>query len=162
MYIFTQKGMEELRNIVLEMRRDMKQLGDTKGKAAAGQDGWHSEAFKLASQQELVASKRLSELQEIMRSAKIVKPIEQSEKVMIGSGVAIQYQNGMVEKFIVDGFRLASIPHTVSVGSPMAKALIGAKVGEIKRVELPDEQTIKIRIKEIVPPSVAEEFVNNQ
>lgn len=158
MYILDKEGIEELQDAIKEAQQNLETLGNTKGSTAAGQDGWHSEGFKLAAQQERTASKRLGELQEILRNSKVVTPIEQSEKIMFGNGFTLKYRGGKERRFVLGGFRLKSIPNSISTGSPMAKALIGAKVGDIKSILLPHEKIV-VRIEKIVSPSLAKEFI---
>jgi len=161
-YILTVKGRDELIEAIKGAELELSNLGLDKGDAAAKQDGWHGEEFKLASQKEQVSSKRLAELESILKFARVVTPVQQDQAVRIGNGILLLYQEGGIKKkLILDGFRIKSIPNLISVQGPLGKGLLGAKVNEVRKIPLP-ESTVVVKVLEIVLPSEAEQFLNEQ
>ncbi|MEK7173433.1 MAG: hypothetical protein AAB723_03260 [Patescibacteria group bacterium] len=160
MYLFTPEGYEELKRAIQESEEAL--LDKSKKRSSdSGQDVWHGEGYKLAMQEGAVLDEMTDELRKIFRSAKVVKPIEQNEKIMLGNGFVIRYKAGAVKKYYMDGFRIGhSIsPDRIANGSPMAKVLEGAKVGEIRVLKFENGQKKTMTIEKIVLPSEVEQFL---
>lgn len=158
-HIFTVKGYQELQKALGEARKNLKRSMLAKGKAASKQDGWHGSEFQSIAVQERLNSKRLGELQELSRNAKVVERLEEQNKVVkIGNGVLIKREDGSEGRFILGGYRVDLPSGHISVESPLGKALILAKVGEKRTFWLgKDKRTVTVR--KIALPSGAESFV---
>jgi len=113
------------------------------------------EAGDLSENSEYVAAKqdlsfmdgRILELEEILHGAKIISP-KNTGLVDIGSKV-ILHVNGKKEEFLLVGEWEADPMHKkISHESPLGKALLGKKVGELIEVQAPAGK-IKYKILEI-------------
>lgn len=154
-YIFTRKGYEALLAL---MHRTEEMLGKAiklKSDSGSGQDGWHDEGFKIGAVEETMWSRRLGELEDLCRNARVIDPKEQNEIVDLGTGVIIEYENGSISEFILEGFAIETLDNRLSIHSPLGDAILGAKKGE-KRVFQVGNNKKTVTIKEILPPSVSE------
>jgi transcription elongation factor GreA len=113
------------------------------------------EAGDLSENSEYVSAKqdlsfidgRIAELEEILHGAKIISP-KKTGLIDIGSKV-ILHVNGKKEEFLLVGeWEADPIHKKISHESPLGKALLGKKVGEIAEVEAPVGK-IKYKILEI-------------
>jgi transcription elongation GreA/GreB family factor len=132
----------------------LKEIIQLKAEAHSGQDGWHDEGFQMFQTEEMMLSKRLSELQNLRYNAQIIEPEEQNEVVKIGNGVVIEYEDGKTLEFILDGYVITPSKNRVSIYSPLGKILQGARKGE-ERILLIGKTKRVVKVKEIYSPSVA-------
>ena len=160
-HIFTQRGYNALKEAVGNTAKRLAKVTRDKADAGSGQDGWHDEGFKIGVVDEMMWSKRLSELQTIMQSATVVSPEEQDRVVKFGNGVTIQYQDGSIFSFILGGYNIGTHNEArpeISIYSPLGKAILGAKTGETRQFQ----KKGNITIKKILPPSRAEEIFQGE
>jgi transcription elongation GreA/GreB family factor len=155
--IFTKKEFEELKKSIEEVERKLKEIIQQKSEAFSGQDSWHDEGFKLGIVEEMTWSKRLRELQELLSKAEIVEPEEQNEYVRIGTGVVIEYEDGSIKRYIVEGYTVTTTPYKLSIYSPLGKVLLNAKVGDERILNVGGKRR-KLIVKEIIPPSKVKEI----
>ena len=154
-YIITKKGYEFLKQVKEEAREQLNQATKNKSEAGNGQDGWHDEGFKLGIAEEMKWSKKLADLQKIEQNTSIVEPEEQNETVQLGNGVIIEYEDGTIKSFILDGYMGFPPPGMISVYSPLGRTLLGSTQGE-ERILYLDNREVLVQVKEIFPPSKAE------
>ncbi|MCD6583088.1 MAG: GreA/GreB family elongation factor [Candidatus Omnitrophica bacterium] len=159
-YLLTKKGYELLKKYIRRGEKRLSQAIRLKSEAGVGQDGWHDEGFKLGIAEEMMWSKRLGELEKVLFNAQLVQPREQSERVEIGVGVVIKDADGVISKYIVDGYLAEPEKKRISVYSPLGKALLGAREGEERTMVIGRKERTFI-IEKIFPPSVAEEKILN-
>ena len=157
-YIFTERGYYYLRKTIRETEKKLKEVTKAKAEAGLGQDGWHDEGFKLGIAEEMMWSKRLGELEQILHNAQVVKPEEQNKRVQVGVGVIIEYENGTANEFIIDGYLIGITDRRISVYSPLGKVLLGAIEGE-KRILVIGKEKKEIFVKKIFSPSTAEKRI---
>lgn len=161
MYIFTREGIEELEELIKKTKERLREIIQLKAEAHSGQDGWHDEGFQMFQREETMLNKRLSELQNLRCNAQIIEVEEQDEVVKIGNGVVVEYEDGKILKFILDGHVITPSENRVSIYSPLGKILQDARkgeerilyVGKIKRV---------VKVKEIYPPSLAKTIFSKE
>ncbi|HCM82752.1 MAG: Transcription elongation factor GreA [Candidatus Gottesmanbacteria bacterium GW2011_GWA2_44_17] len=113
------------------------------------------EAGDLSENSEYVAAKqdlafidgRIAELEEIIRAAKIISS-KATGQIDIGSKV-ILHVNGKKEEYLLVGeWEADPMQKKISHESPLGKALLGKKVGEMVEVEAPAGK-IKYKVLEI-------------
>jgi transcription elongation GreA/GreB family factor len=90
------------------------------------------------------AAKRISDLREMLEHATIVPHrADAPAEVLFGTTVTLRTPGGALERHCIVGVDETVLdPQAVSWCSPMAKALLGAEVGQ--RVELPDGTKVEI------------------
>src|SRR4051812_39370452 len=88
--------------------------------------------------EEAVVDARLTRLEEILGRARVVDRPESASTVAIGSLVTV-LDRGAREPFeyVIDSAHAPATPGAVSAVSPVGKALLGRKAGEVVTVQLP-------------------------
>jgi transcription elongation factor GreA len=113
------------------------------------------EAGDLSENSEYVSAKqdlsfvdgRITELEEILHSAKVISS-KTTGQIDVGSKVTL-HVNGKKEEFLLVGeWEADPMNKKISHESPLGKALLGKKVGEIVEVEAPAGK-IKYKVLEI-------------
>jgi transcription elongation GreA/GreB family factor len=156
-FVFTPFGRRLLEEAILEVQTKLKQASLEKGMEASGQDSWHDEGYKLANVNEMMWSQRYQELKTMLAQGKLVAPAEQAEKVLVGNGVRVRYEDGVTEHLIMDGYLIKPVLNRVSYLSPLGKALMNATKG--KRVAFPaGDRMIALTIEEILAPSTLQQL----
>lgn len=121
---------------------------------AEGAEMLRSEMAKLENQRATVASdraqasnldQRIARLEQILGSLTVVEPAR-SEEARFGAHVTVKYPAGDVETFRIVGVNEIDLERNfISWQSPLAKALINAKAGDIVKFRTPaGEQKLQI------------------
>ncbi|MHA1657498.1 MAG: hypothetical protein ACTSUT_00025 [Promethearchaeota archaeon] len=160
-YIFTKESFNRLQKSISAIRKNLDVISKDKAQSGLGQDGWHDEGFKRALVEEMMWGKRLMELEQISRTAKIIIPKEQNKYVEIGNGVLIEYENGSKLKFILEGYIFGKTNNCVSAYSPVGQAIRGACKGEKRNLQIRGKNKT-IKILDIFFPSVAKNVCNQE
>jgi transcription elongation factor GreA len=101
-----------------------------------------------------VNAARIARLEELLRSAPIVDR-EFDGCVSVGCTVRVAGDGGRTAEYLLIGRRHeGSARHEVSPGSPVGRALLGARPGQIVRVELPGGRDRALRILDVTPSSL--------
>ncbi|MBI5133814.1 MAG: GreA/GreB family elongation factor [Candidatus Taylorbacteria bacterium] len=134
--------------------------------SGAEQDGHHDEGFQLSLRETAVHDARTRELQSILDSSEAVQPQEQNLRAEFGVGLVLRYEDGSLDRFVLDGYSLpdehpegSSRPHTLSVSSPLGRALIGSRQGE-KRAFRMGTRNVSVMVEKIVAPSKVDDISN--
>jgi len=146
--LLTKEGLEEL-------KREHKELVSIKRPAAVVRLSDAREAGDLSENSEYVSAKqdlsfmdtRISELEEIIRSAKIIR-VNSNGKVDIGSKVTVHIDGRRDVFHLVGEWEADPKNRKISHESPLGKALLGKMVGDEIEVEAPAGK-IKYKILEI-------------
>jgi transcription elongation factor GreA len=94
---------------------------------------------------------RIVRLEELLRSAPIVDR-EFDGCVSLGCAVRVVGDGGRTAEYVLIGRRSeGSARHEVSSGSPVGRALMGARPGQLVRVELPNGRNRTLRILDVTP-----------
>lgn len=157
-YLFTRKEYEELKKLINETKERLAQVTKTKAEAGFEEKGWHDSGFQTGVVEEMSINTYLRELQELFFNAEIIEPEEQNSFVKIGTGVIVEYEDGKICKYIVEGYLINIQEDRVSYCSPLGKALLGAKEGEKRIVKIGNIKKT-ITVKKIFPPSLAETII---
>ena len=98
-----------------------------------------------------VNAARIARLEALLRSAPIVDR-EFDGCVSLGCTVRVAVDGGSTAEYALIGRRSErSALHEVSAGSPVGRALLGARPGQLVRVALPDRRYRELRILEVTP-----------
>jgi transcription elongation factor GreA len=125
------KELDELKKIkqpkALERLRKARSLGDLT----------ESSEYTAAKEDLNLIEKRVEEIEEVLEKAEIVKNKQGGQIIHIGNKVTIEI-NGQKEQFLIVGeFEAEPAKKKISYASPIGKALMGKKVGEVVEVEAP-------------------------
>lgn len=103
-------------------------------------------------EEEAVVDARLARLEDILSRARLVDPADAHDTIAIGSSVTVlDHGAGDTFDYVIDGAHAPAMPGAVSAVSPVGRALLGRRAGEVVIVELPRKG--RIRELEIVAVS---------
>lgn len=157
--IFTPDGYKTLEEKMRQTAERLAKATDMKAQASSGQDGWHDEGFKIGLVEEMMWSRELGRLQELMVKVKVVELEEQNTTVQLGNGVIVERDDGSIIRFVMSGYMSDPGEGRVSIYSPVGQALMGATEGEERALSLKDSKQI-LKVIKILPPSMAEDVLS--
>lgn len=146
----TPEGASKLRAELDELRgRRREELADRLRFAIQQGDLTENANYIAAKEEQAFLEGKILELETILRDAIIVETPGSSEQVGIGNTVVISIEDQEPETFHIVGIKEAEPgKHKISHESPIGKALIGKRVGELSEAETP-KGTIKLKVLEI-------------
>ena len=102
-----------------------------------------------------VLEARIARLEELLRWAPVVDR-EFDGRAAPGCLVRVIGSRGEEAEYVLVGRRTdTSASREVSSGSPVGRSLLGARPGEVVRVELPDGRSRELRVLAVTPPTHA-------
>lgn len=122
----------EKRREIAEHLKQAKEFGDLSE---------NSEYTEAREEQSRVES-RISELEDIMKKAVIIRNGEAGEQIVIGSTVTVKKGNQVFKYRIVGSAEARPEEGRISNESPLGRAFLDRKVGESVQVATPTGQTI--------------------
>lgn len=139
----TEQGVVELeaelknaiarRSGIAENIKSARELGDLSENAE----------YQSARQDQEKNETRISELQHILQNVQVIKAPKSDGKVVIGSKVKLESQNGKTKEFQVVGTVEADpLNGKISDESPIGKALLDKKQGEAVEIKTPAETSV--------------------
>lgn len=159
--IFTEEEFKLFKEELKGAEAELRKLNKKAGEAAAGQDGWHSETYKLCRIEELILSKRVAEIRDMRRNAVVIRKFEEQDKVVkIGNGVLISVNGGSPEKYYLGGFRFDNKKGHLSVQSPLGKCLVLGSKNDVREFKV-GGNVKKVKIIDIILPSRVEQFLGS-
>lgn len=159
-YLFTRQRLAQLESMITEAKEKADQAARSGYESGAEQDGHHDEGYQLSLQQTAMLDRRLRDLVDIRRNAKIATPVEQDQQVEFGNGVELVYPNGETARFIVEGYVFGSSENHLSIYSPLGRAITRAKQGDKVSFKVGD-RTITVVVGRIFLPSQAERLCSD-
>ena len=138
--------LNELKNVkrpaVIKALKEARALGDLSENAD----------YDAARSEQAQVEGRIQELEKIMENAHIIEKVS-TDSVNLGTTVKIKYiddDDDELEEYLIVGSKEADPSNNkISNESPLAKAIINAKTGEIRSVESPNG-TYDVKIVEIL------------
>jgi transcription elongation factor GreA len=127
----------------LEQERDSlcaekSQLAERLRVARTFGDSATNDEYLAMREQEAVVDARLARVEDILSRATIVDPADEDDTIAIGSSVTVlDLGAGEPFDYVIDGAHAPVAPNAVSALSPVGKALLGGRPGEVVTVELP-------------------------
>ncbi len=135
---------EELRYLI-DVRRP--QVAALIADAKEAGDVMENAAYEEAKDQQAFVEERIRRLEDMISRAHIIQPDAHSQVVVLGSRVSVVEDGSEPEEFRVVGSAEADpSAGLISNESPLGRALLGRKVGELAQVETPDGSTVQFRI----------------
>ena len=137
----TQEGFDKLQEELDFLRTTKRQeVADRLREAADGEDLIENAEYEAAKNEQAFVEGRIQELEILLATAKIIEENGSGDTIRVGSKVTIQEENYKdKETFVIVGAAEANpIKGRISNESPLGRAMIGHKVGDIVGVEAPD------------------------
>jgi transcription elongation factor GreA len=148
----TKKGLEKIKEELNQLYKEKNELNKEIQETKEQGDLSENAGYQYAKEKQNMIIKRISELEDLLRKAKIVDDSEiNKNEVRIGAKIKIIDTKTNEEKT----FQLVSMPEAdpinarISVNSPLAQALLGAKLDEVRKVKLPNGMEKEYKIVSI-------------
>lgn len=136
----TEEGLEELKKELDELKLVKRpQVIDALKDARAQGDLSENAEYDAARTEQAIVESRIKELEAMLERAEIITKVD-TDVVSIGSKVTLEYvdDDESEEYFIVGSSEADPFSNKISNESPIAKAVLGLKVGEIVSVDSPN------------------------
>lgn len=135
----TLEGLEKIKKELDYLKTTKrKEVADKIGYAASFGDLSENAAYQRAKEDQGFLEGKILELEEIVRSAKIIEKPKQTDRVQIGSIILID-SGDKTEKFQVVGTEEANpMEGKISYQSPLGQALMDKKAGAKIKIDTPD------------------------
>lgn len=140
MIYLTEEGLEEIKKELEELKlvKRPEVINALKDARAQGDLSENAEYDAARTEQAIVES-RIKELEAMVERAEIITKVD-SDVVSLGSKVTLEYvdDDESEEYYIVGSSEADPFSNKISNESPIAKAILGLKVGEIVSVDSPN------------------------
>ena len=149
--ILTPEGLEklkaELEDLTTTKRREVAER--IKEAREFGDISENSE-YDDAKNEQAMLETRIAQLEEKIRSASVVDPDEvDTEIVQVGNAVSVRFDDGKEQTFTIVGSAEAKPPARLSNESPIGKALLGHRKGDVIEVSLPNGSKRRLTVGQI-------------
>lgn len=133
----TKEGLEALKSELIDLR-DVKRpkLVDRLANARSQGDLSENSDYQSAKEELEFLDGRIEELEDVIKTASVA-PVAKSGGVDVGTKVTVKVNGKEVVFNIVGDWEADPIKKKISHESPLGKALVGRKVGEVVEVEAP-------------------------
>src|SRR3990167_11249013 len=141
----TPEGLKKLQNEykhLVEVKR--KEVAERIAKAREYGDISENSEYDTAREEQSFTEGRILELEDILRNAEAIVTGKKSDVVVIGSKVKVEVDNEEDEFVIVSSVEADPMQGKISNESPVGKALIGSKVGDVITVASTIKATYRI------------------
>ncbi|MEF3280232.1 MAG: transcription elongation factor GreA [Elusimicrobiota bacterium] len=138
--ILTEEGYRKLREELNKLYAEKQDINQELQETREQGDLSENAGYQYAKEKQLRILRRISDLELMIKKAKIVNLSEvKKDEVRIGAKVKIIDNESKEEKVysIVSSIESDPLNGKISIDSPLAKGLIGAKVGETRQIILP-------------------------
>lgn len=151
--ILTYAGLRKLEDELEDLKVNQRKMIAQKIKEAREQGDLSENAeYDSAKDEQRDIEARIEELEKILKNAEVVDESEaDTDSINIGCKVQVldmEYDDEM-EYFVVGSTEADSLKNKISNESPLGKALIGKKVGDVVQVETPDNSIIEFKVLSI-------------
>ena len=119
--------VQEKRPKVAKRIKEAREMGDISENAE----------YDAARQEQAFVEGRISELEEIMKSAEVIEASESGDEVQVGSKVTVKIDGGEETFHIVGAHEADPMKNRISHESPLGSSLVGKKIGDTFEVEAP-------------------------
>lgn len=136
----TREGLKKLKEELEKLYKEKAELNKEIQETREQGDLRENAGYQYAKEKQNMVFKRINELESIIKNAKIIDDSQvNKDEVRIGAKIKILdiSENTEKEYILVSMAEADPINGRISVNSPLAEGLLGAKVGEIKKINLP-------------------------
>jgi transcription elongation factor GreA len=149
--LLTKEGIEKLtgeleRLISVDRKEIIKKIKETREYGDLSENA----EYDAAREQQSMIEGRIEELEALLKKAKVIDENPSNhDKAVIGARVAVEVDGDKETYQLVSSAESDPTHGHVSVESPLGKALLGAKVGQVVEVGIPDGGTIAYKVMKI-------------
>ena len=151
--LLTYSGLRKLEDELDDLKVNQRKMIAQKIKEAREQGDLSENAeYDSAKDEQRDIETRIDEIEKILKNAEIIDESEaDTDTINVGCRVTlldVEYDEE-IEYCIVGSTEADSLKNMISNESPLGKALIGKKVGDIPQVETPDNTIIEYKVLSI-------------
>jgi transcription elongation factor GreA len=150
--LMTAASLNELRDELEQLRRRTRlEIAQRLREARFYGDGSNNDDYHAVREEQMVLEARIASLEDTLARATVVNTEEAARGVaVVGSTVLIEdLASGGVSQYRLTSAHHSLGPDTISAGSPMGRALVGANPGTTVTVQLPNGRTRSIRLVDV-------------
>ncbi len=151
--ILTYSGLQKLEKELEDLKVNQRKMIAQKIKEAREQGDLSENAeYDSAKDEQRDIESRIEELEKILKNAEVIDESEaDTSSINVGCKVKLfdMEYNDELEYYIVGSTEADSLNNMISNESPLGKALIGKKIGDMVKVETPDNTVIKFKVLSI-------------
>ncbi len=147
--ILTQKGLDQIKaeyDELISVKRP--QITRRIQRAREFGDLSENSAYDAAKEEQSLLEARIAQLEEVFPKAQIIEQVMTTDFVVIGSTVVVEMNDEVHEFAIVGSMEADPAAKKISNESPVGKALLGLKTGEVIEISLGPVRS-KIKLLEI-------------
>ena len=147
----TKEGYQKLQDELEHLRTTKREeIAARLREAADGEDLIENAEYEAAKNEQAFVEGRIKDLEVLLATAKIIEEPASSDMVQVGSKVSIQEvgSRSKEEYEIVGAAEANPIAGHISNESPLGRALLGHKAGDVVNVEAP-ENKYQVKIIEV-------------
>ena len=135
---------EELHNLKTKERKD---LADRLKSAISMGDLSENADYHKAKEDQGFLEGRIQEIEAILKNSEVIQERSSYDQVSLGANITIQEEGYPPETYHLVGRKEANPRNgKISHESPIGKALMGHKVGDVVKVELPNNNSTEFEI----------------
>ncbi len=136
----TRQGFQKLQDELVYLRTTKRQeVANRLHEAMEGGELIEDAEYEAAKNEQAFVEGRIQELEILLANARVIEENEKSETVQVGSKVTIQENGNDNEIYTIVGPAEASPREgLISNESPLGRALIGRRAGDLTKVDAPD------------------------
>lgn len=141
-YYFLPEDFEELSRQILEIADRIREIGRIMGESCEeGAETYHDNfAYEDGERQQYMWSKRLRELISVKNNARVITVEEKPGRVTLGCRVNVLDMEADTEKEFQIGSYITFQNNAISYAAPVARMLIGARPGDIRRARIANRE----------------------
>jgi transcription elongation factor GreA len=150
--ILTPDGLQKLKDELEELSTvKRREVADRIKEAREFGDISENSEYDDAKNEQAMLEQRIAQLEERLRSAQVIDAKDLgTDVVRVGSEVNVKDEDtGASSKFMIVGSAEAKPPERLSNESPVGKALVGRKKGDVVDVVLPNGKKRRLKITKI-------------
>lgn len=147
-HYLTPEGKEKLEQELAELTTNGRKDLATRLKHAISMGDLSENAdYHKAKEDQGFLEGRIQEIQNTLKNAEVIETQETYSEVSLGATITIQEEGYPPETYHLVGIKEANPREgKISHESPIGKALLGHKVGEVVKVKLPNDNTTEFEI----------------
>jgi transcription elongation factor GreA len=146
---FTRSAVEKLKKELHTLENEKRnEIAEKLKYAASFGDLSENSAYDEAKDEQNMLESKISQLRQTIKEANIIEKKDQGEFVQMGSKIKVESDDGEDDFEIVSGSEADPLSGKISCESPIGKAFIGKKTGDVCIVKTPSSE-IEYKIKNI-------------
>ena len=147
--ILTEQGLSDLKAEYEELTQVKRPLVTSRiQRAREFGDLSENSEYDAAKEEQSLLEARIAQLEEVLPKAQVISQVTNTDFVVIGSTVVVEMSDEVHEFAIVGSMEADPAAKKISNESPVGKALLGLKAGEVIEVSLGPVRS-KIKLLEI-------------